>query len=215
MTFAEMQTEVFRRLREASCSGVYFSTYDIQDAINAGYMEASDATEWLEEYLEIDLLKARPYYDLFTLIGCNFLSIKPIFDEGSNRWLRPSNVRGLDNCDRRWERVVGTPQRFVLRGLRWLGLFPRTNADSGVEKLYYTRLPEPLCADDDEPGFPEAYHTLCVDFALADLWAQDAESKLALGAWGDYLEGEGKLQLWVNGREARPLTRVLGGTGER
>ena len=211
MTFVELKDETFRQVREATGSGVYFSTDDIGAAVNAGYAELSDATEWCEEYVTIDLLKSRPYYDLFALIGCGFLSIKPGFHEDTNRWLIPSTVRALDGNDRRWERVVGTPQRVFLRGLRWLGLWPRTTADSGTLKQYYTRLPVPLCLDTDEPGFPEAYHIGCVHFALADLYAQDGETKRALGAWADYLAIEDSLMLWVNRKIARPHTPVLGG----
>lgn len=39
MTFAELETDTFRRIREATGSGVYFSTNDIRDAINAGCRE--------------------------------------------------------------------------------------------------------------------------------------------------------------------------------
>lgn len=211
MTFAELQTDVFRRLREATTSGVYFSTEDIKEAINAGYMELSDASEWYEEALEIDLLKDRPYYDLFALIGAIFLSIKPAFDESANRWLIPSTVRALDGNDRQWDRVQGRPARIFMRGLRWLGLYPKTNADGTLVKLYYTRLPEFLCEPGDEPGFPEAYHDGIVQFALADLYAQDGETALAVAAWQTYLGFETQLQQWVDGRMRRPLTRVLGG----
>ena len=210
MTFAELQTETFRRIREAVGSGVYFSTEDIKDALNDGYAELSDVTEWFEEYLEIDLLRRRPYYDLFSLIGRSFLSIKPAFDEQVNRWLIPSTVRGLDDHDRRWERVVGRPQRLILRGIRWLGLYPRTEADGTTIKVYYTRLPEPLCADDDEPGFPEGYHQGLVAYALCDLFAQDGESRLSEAAWAEYLGYEHQLQQWVQHRPSRPLMHVMG-----
>lgn len=217
MTLLEMRTEVKRRIREASASvpeatgsGVYFSDRDVDDAINDGYMEMSDQTEWFEETLDLSLVTSRPYYDLFSIIGCFFLSIKPAFDRQTNRWLVPSTVRGLDNNDRRWERVVGEPQRIFLRGLRWLGIYPRIHSDGNLIKLYYTRLPEPLCADTDEPGFPETYHDGCVHFAIADLFAQDAETKFALDSWQDYLFFETGLQQWVDSREDRPLTRILG-----
>lgn len=211
MTFAEIQAEIRRRVRESTDSGIFFSTEDIKEAANAGYMELSDATEWCEDAREIDLLKDRPYYDLFTLIGAFFLSIKPAFDEETSRWLVPSTVRALDGNDRRWERVVGRPVRLFMRGLRWLGLYPRVNADGTTIKVYFTRLPEMLCDDDDEPGFPEAFHDGIVEFALADLFAQDGETGHAVAAWKEYLTVEARLQQWVDGRLQRPLTRVLGG----
>ncbi|HEX7767272.1 MAG TPA: hypothetical protein VF443_11195 [Nitrospira sp.] len=218
MTLLEMATETARRLREprsGQMSGIYFSDEDIRDAVNEGYMELSDASEWFEEFVEIDLLKDRPYYDLFSLIGPVFLSIKPAFDESTNRWLIPSTVRNLDNHDRRWERVTNRPQRVFLRGYRWMGLYPRITSDgSGADntalKVYYTRLPEPMCADTDEPGFPEAFHKGCIEFALTDLYAEDGETKLALEAWTKYLAYEADLSAWVNHRAARPSTMVMG-----
>lgn len=212
MTFAEQKADVFRRIREATGSGVYFSTQDIGDAINAGYMELSDASEWQEEFLDIALLKDRPYYDLWSIIGLSFLSVKPGFDTSRNRWLEPSTVRALDEQDPRWERVVGTPQRTFLRGIRWLGFYPRTHTE-GTDRIrqYYTRLPEPLCEDDDEPGFPEDFHVGCQHFALADLFAQDGETRLALAAWQDYLAIETALIGWVQGRTDRPMVRIMGG----
>lgn len=211
MTFLELQTDTKRMIREATGSGIYFSDEDIRTAINDGYMELSDATEWLEEYYDLDLLVARPYYDLFSIIGPDFLSIKPAFDSERHRWLVPVAVRALDGNDSRWERVVGAPQRIFMRGIRWLGLYPRTNAEGTDQiKLYLTRLPVPMCEDDDEPGFPEAYHLGCEYYAMADLFAQDGETKLALDAWEDYLAVEAALNDWMNTRPERPLMRVFG-----
>ncbi len=211
MTFAELCADTKRGLREASGSGVYFGDGDISEAVNAGYAELSDASEWHEATQVLTLLEQRPYYDLFTILGHGFLSLKPVFDEATSRWLHPSTVRGLDQHDRRWERVSGRPQRAFLRGVRWLGLWPRTNADGTTLTLHFTSLPTPLDADADEPGFPDAYHVGCVHFALADLFAQDGETRLALRAWADYLAIEAQLTAWVDGRLQRPRVRVLGG----
>jgi hypothetical protein len=213
VTKREIRENIQRDMREArsgQTSGSYFSDDDIDDAANDGYMEMSDAAEWFEEYLEFDLLKDRRYYDLFTLIGKVFLSIRPAFDEQVNRWLVPSTVRELDQRDPRWERVVGRPQRIFLRGLRWLGFWPRYGSDGTTVKQYYTRLPVPLCAETDEPGFPEAYHMGIVYFAETELYATDGETTLALESWKSYLAMEKELTAWVNKREDRPLGRVLG-----
>jgi hypothetical protein len=210
MTFAEMQAETSRRLAEVS-GRVFWSDDDIAEAVNLGYTELSDATEWFEAYFEMDLLNDRPYYDLRTVIGDSFLALRPAWDEQSSRWLLPASVRMLDAHDRRWEGVTGEPQRFVLRGLWWLGLYPRIQSDVGLIKQYYTALPDPLDADDDEPGFPEAFHIGCVEFATADLFAQDGETKWALAAWSQYLRTEAALTAWVEGRASGPLMRGFDG----
>lgn len=213
MDLLEMREETKSHIRESGCQGVFFTDREVDDAVNAGYMELSDAAEWFEEYLNIDLLKNRPYYDLFNIIGPFFLSVKPAFESQSNRWLFPSTVRALDDGDRRWERSTNLPQRIFMRGIRWLGLWPKTNVDGDgtyPTKVYYTRLPEFLCEVTDEPGFPQTYHIGCVHFARAQLLAQDGETKLAMEAWADYLKVEDDLKLWVNERVRRPLAPVLG-----
>jgi len=207
-----MKAETFRRLREVASAPVFWTEDDVETALNAGYAELSDETEWFEQYLEIDLLTNRPYYDLFTIIGDSFLAIRPGFDEQTSRWLTPSSVKGLDARDTRWERVTGEPQRVVVRGLRWLGLYPRVQTEVGTFKQYYTALPDPLVEDDDEPGFPETFHLGCVEFALTDLWAQDAETPHALEAWGRYLVLEAGLTAWVDGRASGPMAHGFSGS---
>ena len=211
MTFAELKAEVSRRLAEVS-GRVFWTDDEIAAAVNAGFMELSDSSEWNEAYLDIDLLNDRPWYDLRFLIGESFLSLKPAFDRQTNRWLLHSAVRQLDAHDRRWERVTGEPQRILLRGLWWLGLFPRIQSEVGSLKVYHTALPAPLVDDEDEPGFPETFHYAIVDFALTDLWAQDAEAAYALTAWKAYLDGEAGLIAWVENRAADPMLRGFTGT---
>jgi hypothetical protein len=199
VTFAEMKREVRRRLAEAQ-PGAFWSDDDIAVALNEGLVELTDETEWLEEAIHLDLLHDRPYYNLRTIIGDRFLSTRPTFDTQTNRWLLPTGLLTMDQHDRRWERVVGEPQRFLVRGLWWFGLWPRLDADLGTVRLAYTALPDPLADDEDEPGFPETFHYGLVDYALTDLWAQDGEAARALAAWAAYLKTETDLGAWVNKR---------------
>lgn len=210
MTFAEMKAETFRRLRESSSAPIYFTEAEIETALNDGYAELSDATEWYENHLDIDLLNNRPYYDLRAVVGDTFLAIGPAFDVQTNRWLESTPVRILDAHDRRWERVTGEPHRLLTRGLWWLGYWPRIQSQTGVITQYYKGLPPPLVEDDDEPGFPEAFHEGCIEFAEADLWAQDAESDRALAAWAAYVETEAGLLAWVDGRTSSAAIHGVG-----
>lgn len=207
-----MQAEVSRRLAEAGGGRTFWSATDIADAVNLGYAEISDASEWYEQYLEIELLANRPWYDLRTVVGSSFLAIRPAFDVQTNRWLIPTAVSQFDAHDRRWERVTGEPQRVATQSLWWVSYWPRVQQDSGLIKQYYTALPPPLVRDDDEPGFPVMFHDACVDFALSDLWAQDGETAFALAAWQTYLTGEAGLTQWVAGRGGDPLRQTMGAT---
>jgi hypothetical protein len=207
VTFADIKTEIGRRLAEVS-GRVFWTDAEIATAANDGYAEISDQCEWFESHVDIALLNDHWYYDLRTVIGGDLLSVKPAFDRQTNRWLLPSSVRLLDAGDRRWERVTGEPQREFLRGLWWLGFYPRIQADVGLIKQYYTALPPVLVEDLDEPGFPDTFHYGLVEFALTDLWAQDGEAALALQAWAEYLRIEGDLASWVGHRASVPMMHV-------
>ncbi len=212
MTFLDLKTEITRRLFEVSAR-VFWTDGDIADAVQLGYAEISDETEWYEQWADLALLNDRPYYDLFTILGPSFLAVKPGFDRQTNRWILPSIVRQLDAHDRRWERVTGEPQRSFTRGLRWLGFYPRIQTEAGLIKQYYTALPPAFVNDTDTPGFPVTYHYGIVAFALTDLWSQDGETQLALAAWQQYLEFEQGLTAWVQGRASGPLMRGFAGSG--
>jgi amino acid transporter len=199
MNFAAMKSEVRRRLAEHG-GPVYWTDAEIGAALNAGYMEASDATEWHEGHVSIALTSNRIYYDLRSCIGESFLAVRPSFDPQTNRWLIPSAVREMDARDRRWEMSTGEPQRFFTRGLWWLGLWPSIQTETGVWKQYYASLPDPLVDDDDQPGFPGPWHMIVVNFAMTELWAMDGETAFALAEWKLYLDGEGELQQWVDKR---------------
>lgn len=212
MTFAELKTEVFIRLNENASSPVFWTEADVELALNEGYAEISDATEWQERFITVDILESRPYYDMRTLIPSEvvFLSVGPAFNETTNRWLTPSRVGDLDLYDRRWERVIGEPERILVRGHWWVRYWPLKGSESGTIKQFYTALPEPLVASTDSPGFPEALHLGLVEYACADLWGQDAEAKLALAAWARYVDYEKTLQSYVDGRVSVPLVHGHG-----
>jgi hypothetical protein len=207
MTRAEIKSEVFRRLQESSSAPVYWTEDDVETAIDEGYAEISDATEWYERYITVDLLNERPWYDARTVIGDSCLAVGPVFNEQTNRWLTSNAITDLDKGDRRWERVTGEPQRILRRGLWWFGYWPRVTADSGTVKQYFTGLPDAMDEELDEPGFPEPYHYGLVEYALYDLWAQDAESQKALQAWQAYIGYETGLLAFVDDRIQVPMWR--------
>lgn len=210
MNFGAMKAEVRRKLAEHSSGLVYWTASEIGDAVNAGLMEISDATEWNEAHVRLPLLSHRRYYDLRTAIGETFLAIRPAFDDQTNRWLIPSTTVNMDARDRRWEMSDGEPERLFTRGPFILGVWPEPQTDFGTLKQYYVGLPDPLVDDEDEPAFPETWHYACVDFALTDLWAMDGETAFALQAWAAYLEGETALAAWVNHRAAEAARTGLG-----
>ena len=204
MLFSELQTEVFRRLDEDSSSPAFWSLADVKTAINEGYEEMSDASEWYERNANLTLLSKRTYYDLRTALGSEqVLTLKHAYNQTTRRWLYPGELRELDyRTFHQWEDITGEPEQFFLRGLFWLGTFPKQTADLGSLKLYYTAIPLALSDDADEPGFPEEFQYGLVEYAIGDLLAQEAETQKALAHFDEYLNYEAGLTAWTEGRIA-------------
>jgi hypothetical protein len=206
MTFGEITTEVLRRLREVSDgTEVFWRDTDVHTAINEGYAEISDATEWNEQWERIDLLVNRPYYDARTLLGDEFLVAGPAFNMTTNRWLIPTTTLHLDEGDWQWETRLAEPDRFIIRGLWWIGYWPIRNSEDGRIKQYYIAVPDPMTDDEDVPGFHQSFHYGLVEYALFDLHAQDGEFTLAADSWREYLIYEEKLRRYVQNRASIPL----------
>lgn len=208
MTRSEIRTEIARRLEESTSSPVYWTTGDLNDAIDAGYEEMADASEWYEAVVVIDVLRSRLWYDLRRYAGEGFLAPGRAFNETTNRWLHPRTADDLDHRDRRWETRVEAAHTLLLRSLWWVGYWPAKDAEVGTIKQSFTALPAALTEDTMTPGFPEAFHYGLVEYALAELWAQDGETDRALRAWDAYRGYETGLVSWVGNRASTPA--VLG-----
>ena len=214
MTLAEMRTEVFRRLDESSVSPNFWTQADVDEALNDGYEELSDASEWYERMVSLALLDHRPYYDLRTVLyGDTLLSPGRCYNVQTSRWMEPTHVRNLDyHIYRRWESIAtGAPEKFYQRGLWWLGTFPQSGADSGFLRFYYTAMPTALSNASDTPGFPQEFHLAIVDYAVGDLLGQEGETKQSLLAWARYMQGEQALVAFVNGRQKEDRINALHG----
>jgi len=207
MTKAELRAEVFRRLRESTTSPVMWRDTDIDASVNEGLMEISDATEWLEEFIAITLEPYQAYYNLNAMFaGRGFLVSGPAFSVNTNRWLIPITPRQLDHTDLHWEQRISTPDHILNRGIWWVGYWPVPRASGETINQYAKTLP-PELAETDEPEFPAQFHYALVEFALFDLFAQDAEADLAWEAWKAYIEYEKGLKRYFQNRIGVPLLR--------
>jgi hypothetical protein len=201
MNFLEMKTEVFRRLNESASSPVFWEDADVEDALNEGLEELSDSTEWYETYSVIGLLSNLQYYDLRTLLSGTFLTPRSVQNQQNSRWMNYCTLRDLDfRTTRQWEAVTGEPEKVFLRGLWWLGTFPRSASDSGYLKFWHTAIPQPLVEDADTPEFPEEFHRALVEYAIYDLLCQDGETRKAMAHWAKYGAIEQSFNLYVQRR---------------
>lgn len=209
MTYGDIEEEVFRRLREASSSPVMWSADDVKGAVNAGYAEVSDETEWYERSVLVDLLQYRPYYDFRFVTHYPVLSIGPAFNVTTNRWLIPVTPRELADNNHQWEKRYAEPEFILVRSMWFVSYWPWKASSEGSIKQYYTSLPQTLCASGATPGFPEAFHYGLVEYALSELWAQDGEVDLSWAAWKEYERYEAKLRAWVDEREKSMSVRGM------
>lgn len=207
MTFSELRAEVFRRLREESSGPVIWAQADVDGAINEGYAEISDATEWNEKYKTIDILDRQRYYDMRTVVGRGFLMYGPAYNNTTSRWMTPISHRHISEGDSRWEQRLTEPEYVLARSLWWLGYWPIKTAEVGSIKQYYVGLPEELDEDSDEPGIHSSFHYGIIEFALADLFAQLPSADLAWAHWKSYLEYEEKFRQWRDRRAGPPMRR--------
>lgn len=198
MQFSELKTEVFRRLDESALAPVYWEVLDVELSLNDGLAEMADATEYYETTYALALAVATTYYDL-RLFTHEPLRVTSVYNRTTSRWLIPSSVRDLDKIDPRWGLVPGEPDRYFVRGLFTLGVFPRPTTIETVD-VYHTAMPPVLALAADTPIFPAEFHVGLIEYALADLLSQDGEAKEALAHWEKYLEYESGLSTWVKNR---------------
>lgn len=182
MTFLEMQTEVDRRLQESGSSPAYWTLAQKKAALNDGYEEISDLTEWNETSQSVSLTTST-YYDLSSILTLPVLRVTRVFNAQTNRWLHPTDVREMDGTRRQWEDATGAPERWWIRGAWWLGLYPKAPTATGTVTVYHTAVPAALSADGDTPSFAQEYHLGLVEYACYDLLCQDREPQKALKYW--------------------------------
>ena len=214
MTLAEMRTEVFRRLNESSVSPDFWTEADVDESLNDGLDEISDASEWYERHASIPLLNRRPYYDLRTALQDDtILCPGRMLNVQTSRWMQPTHVRDLDyHTYRRWESIaVSQPEKAFLRGLWWLGFFPQSGSDDGFVRFWYKAMPPHLVNASDEPGFPQEFHYGLVAYAIGDLFGQDGETQKALMWWQKYGEYEAGLKAYADGRQKVDRIEALNG----
>jgi hypothetical protein len=189
-----------RKADENPDAPVYWQEADVRKALKEAYEDITDLTEWYETTGRISLVAHQLYYDLNLLLT----DVPPLHVTGAQniqtkRWLRPVALRTLEGRYTHWQRVDGQPQFFFIRGLWMFGVWPRCPENAGFIDVYYTSMP-PELTDSDEPGFPENFHRALSEYALYELFSQDAETKESLRHYGEYQKLAQALKLHVQER---------------
>lgn len=207
MDFSSLQTEVQRRAEDSGAS--VWSAVEVKAAINDGYEDISEHTEWYERSATVTTDATNNYYDLTnsSILSDTFLSPRAVFNSTTNRWLDMCDVRELDLSRVQWENNTGQPQKWFIRGLWHLGIWPKAVASLSFR---HSAIPAALSASSDTPGFPQEFHFALVEYALADLFAQDGEPKKAEAHWRKYFDLAASLKAFVDNRQKIDRVGALG-----
>ena len=200
MTFAELQSAVRLQLKDSGTT--FFTDQDIKDALNEGYAELADATEFYERQANLPLLAGRGYFDLTSVLPDTFLSCRHVYNTTTSQWLIETDAFQMDmESYGQWEIVTGEAQKYILRGHWWLGIWPHEETDTSNLRIYYTSIPAAMELSTDEPAILREFHPGLVHFACSDLHSQQRETAKAVEYWKEYKEIEERLKLFVEGRQ--------------
>ena len=72
------------------------------------------------------------------------------FYNSAGQQLRPATIAELEALDSAWQTTTGTPQRYVMRGLDWLAIYPQPAAADTLTAVY-ARCPVAMAAGSDSP----------------------------------------------------------------
>ena len=179
-------------------------------------MELADATEYYETSFTVSKTASTQYYDLsstsvYSAAATNpVLTVRRVFNVETNTWLSFIDVRDMDLERRQWEDNTGEATRFLIRGLWWLGLYPKPSATSGTVTVFASTLPTALSADASTTGLPQEYDLALVEYACYDLLCQDGEFGKAMRYYGKYLQKQEGLRKFVLQRSVKDRVGALG-----
>ena len=199
MNLSELEAIVMARADESATSPVYWTSADVQHALQEGYQCISEASEWYETNETYGLTDGLMYHNLQLLLDKVPLRVTSVWNTQTNRWLTPCSVRDLDREIHKWEEIGGEPEQWFIRGVWTLGLFPIPDDTGGTITIYHTALPAALTTT-TEPGFPGEFQYGLIHYALYELFGQEAETREALRHWDIYEGYEKALKRWVDHR---------------
>jgi hypothetical protein len=209
ISFGQLESRI-RTLYEAE-SHVRISTEDILVAANEGLDELSEATKFYERFAPVPLKGGQTYYDMRGFLPNSVIGVNSVYNLTQQMWLKPRKFR--DFGGHRWHTVIGDPQKYLIRGLFWLGVYPRPGSDTGNLRVYYSSL-APHFKDSASvlSDLPDDFVAALEDYALYCLSADDAETDKALIHWDSYLTREAALKKFV---KERIVTARIGRMGRR
>lgn len=192
------------RTRFEQESSVRWTDEEIEVSIKEGVEDLSEATGFYERYVNIRSFGSQMYFDLRGLLPETAIIVTKIWSPGTNRWLIFTSPKTLDQQYQRWDAVRGGPTNWFIRGMNWLGIFPRLESGNSM-RLYFQGIPDFI----SDLKFEEDYATAIEDYTLYDLQCQDGEVDKAILHWQNYMNREMALTSQIDKRVVRARTSSM------
>ena len=207
LTLSDIRSRVRTRFEAASTTR--WASADIDAAINDGLGELSEVTRYFERWVSMPLKAERTYYDLRGLTPEQPMSVTAVWHEPGVRWLTPVS---LGDIAEDFEETSGNPTAWFMRGLFWMGIWPRPTSDTGeFIRIYYTGVAPSLDEDGEEPRqLPDEFVPALEEYALYELHQREGETQKALYWWDKYKQRESVLEQHMAHRVSQARTGVLG-----
>lgn len=212
------QTIASVRARLPAGSELYWGQSDLVSYYNDALDELSERTEFHERYATVKRRKWATLTDLRGILPEEAIRVTAVWSPATNRWLEPTTVRELDwNLGRGWERNTDLARGWFMRGLWWLGTYPRPGDDVSPLRAYFSAM-HPHVVDDGSqgqgltavPAIPPDFEVALQDHMLYQAFAEHREPRRALGHWADFVARVADLKALVERRVARDRTARMG-----
>lgn len=216
-TAAEIISRVRGRLPATSVN-FWTDELDLIPAYNDALDELSEATEFYERYATVPRRKWAVYTDLRGILPEEVTRITAVWNPITSRWLRPITVRELDlTVGRKWEANIDLARAWWVRGLYWLGAYPRAGDDISPLRVYFSAM-HPHVSSTAGPGYgltasPEIPHDFEIaieEYMLYALYAPSKETQRCMRHWQEYKLHETRFKAFVDNRISRDRTPKIG-----
>ena len=201
MDFGTLQDRVEERLDEDGTTPVFYSTTQIKAALNRAQKLFALLTLCIERRDQTFALTAgQSFYPDVSSAFSDFLL--PLRVKAGTTRVQPVQSHSLDLRYGAWESTAGTPTHYFMKGLYFLGIYPRPSGIGTSLTVTYAGEPATLTNAGDTPEIPEEYHMCLIDYAEYRLRWQEGGQELAktIARFGRFLEEADKCARYTRAR---------------
>jgi len=194
---------------DAGGSTVRFSNDDITQYVNEGLEDLAETTGFYERYCTIPVVAGRIYYDVRGFTPETVLNVKSVYSSAFNDYLIHTNPEILGST---WEQSeASSPERFWVRGIYWICLYPVQNTTAGTLRVKFSGIPPRFTfAQQVLYELPDRYYPALEDYCLSEMAAADRHPKRAEGYFQSYITRQKTLHDFMDRRLVDSTCGVFG-----